>query len=263
MDKSEFRLSEGAFLNDPIEGRELFHYLGYHSTAHGGQDNQASLFVRKPFIGSFVPGDQKNNLTLWRMYGKESDEEGKGCCLTLKRRKLIYVLEEKLASGMAEKKELKGVEGFHFYKVAYHAQKGPGRFFMPGGNSEEEDELNSLMDNLKKMVKAVIKKNKSKAFMTDLQELLNQIAYLFKSTDFMDEKEVRLIIKGAGFERKFQPGAVPPRVYIDMVAIHSAIVGVTLGPKVERANEWASAFYYSLEKEGVEAEILCSQLTYK
>jgi hypothetical protein len=38
---------------------------------------------------------------------------------------------------------------------------------------------------------------------------------------------------------------------------------ITLGPKVERADEWAAAFNYSIKNAGNEAEIIISHLPFK
>lgn len=106
----------------------------------------------------------------------------------------------------------------------------------------------------KKTVKDKIKK---------LEVLLNQIAFLFKSAEYQHENEVRLVIKGVGFDKKIPTETFSPRVFIELVSIRSIIKRITLGPKVERADEWASAFYYSLDKENLHPEILISHLPFK
>jgi hypothetical protein len=55
----------------------------------------------------------------------------------------------------------------------------------------------------------------------------------------------------------------PPGVYIELVKITPLLKQITLGPKVERAEEWASAFYYSLDKQDLHPEILISHLPFK
>jgi len=47
------------------------------------------------------------------------------------------------------------------------------------------------------------------------------------------------------------------------VPIRSLIKKITLGPKVDRADEWAAAFYYSLEKDELKPCIHISHLPFK
>jgi hypothetical protein len=89
LKNSPLRLSEGTFLNDTSEGRELFNYLSYETTKLNNNDTMAELFIERPFIGSFVSDTKHNDLTLWRMYGKEAQSEAKGCALTIYKTKLL------------------------------------------------------------------------------------------------------------------------------------------------------------------------------
>ncbi|MFP3670103.1 hypothetical protein SB717_33985, partial [Priestia sp. SIMBA_032] len=76
LKESPFRLSEGTFLNDTSEGEELFKFL---EVSNGNvKKDHSEIFAKRPFIGSFVDADKNNDLTLWRMYGKEGLEEAKG-----------------------------------------------------------------------------------------------------------------------------------------------------------------------------------------
>lgn len=72
IDKTQFRLSEGAYLNDTSEGTILFDYLDFNTTTQNNCAPNATVFSKKPFIGSFVNQTKNNDLTLWRMYGKET-----------------------------------------------------------------------------------------------------------------------------------------------------------------------------------------------
>lgn len=106
---SMFRLSEGAFLNDTSEGRDLFDYLTVNFSVKKANDGFAEPFADKPFIGSFVTAEKNNDLTLWRMYGKEAKEEAKGCSITIDMNQLIQNLKEKrkLATATASIKRTK------------------------------------------------------------------------------------------------------------------------------------------------------------
>jgi hypothetical protein len=47
------------------------------------------------------------------------------------------------------------------------------------------------------------------------------------------------------------------------VPIKPVIKKITIGPKVERAEEWVAAFYYSFEGTDNKPEIYISQLPFK
>ncbi|MBK9013609.1 MAG: tetratricopeptide repeat protein [Saprospiraceae bacterium] len=130
---SPFRLSEGAFLNDTSEGRNLNEYLEFQNTASESNGTLAELFSRRPFIGSFVKEKQDNNLTLWRMYGKESKEEAKGCAITVEVEKLKTLLQETTTKSKSDGGDIATNTGeiFEFYKVAYR-KKEDDKFVLPG-----------------------------------------------------------------------------------------------------------------------------------
>lgn len=263
LEKSKFRLSEGAFLNDTSEGKELFEFLGFSITPKVLKGTEAIVFTQKPFIGSFVAENKHDDLTLWRMYGKENKEEAKGCATTINRDGFINKIRNEISKDVDS---LITDNGFSFYRVAY--QENAGFKFIIPGDKKSEDKLNNLMKRLKSLIHKFNRtKNKQDADMQNIAELLNGIAYLFKSAEYQYEYELRLVVDGAGFSKDFDENKnndiLPPRVYINLVDIRDLIKKLTIGPKVERADEWAAAFYYSLEKDGTPPEILISHLPYK
>lgn len=259
---SKFRLSEGAFLNDTSEGRELFAYLDFDTATSKKQLALSVLFNQKPFIGSFVSASKFNDLTLWRMYGKEEKEEAKGCAITINPALLVEALKKQLMPSGQNSVTPKDNEAFSFYKVAYRAQDG--QFILPGSQERDVQTLNGYMQALREKVKEVLTKDTTTA--EDRQNILlrlNEIAYLFKTDEYQHEQELRLVLSGVGFDKKVDIGAAMPRVFIELVNIRAIIQKITIGPKVDRADEWAAAFHYSLDKDGLRPEICISHLPYK
>ena len=113
-----------------------------------------------------------------------------------------------------------------------------------------------LMTKLKEKVKSYKIEDK-----TSLEKHLNSIAFLFKSNAYKNENEVRLVVKGVEFEKKYSMNVSPPRVYIELESIKKRVKQITLGPKVDKVNEWVSAFHYSYEVNA--PEIIISHLPYK
>jgi tetratricopeptide (TPR) repeat protein len=265
---SPFRLSEGAFLNDTSEGRELFAYLHFQAKARKSHDMEALSFATKPFIGSFVAETKHDDLTLWRMYGKEEKEEAKGCAITLHQRLLIEAIYSKLnpkeqaASNTQTSNKPQTGNDFSFYRVAYKSYDG--QFVLPGASNEKAQQLNDYMLELAAKVKgADDNPQTADQVRQDIVNRLNDIAYLFKTIEYQHEQEIRLVLDGVGFEKQLNINATPPRVYIELVNIRPLIQKITIGPKVERGDEWAAAFYYSLDKDNLRPEICISHLPYK
>jgi len=263
LESSPLRLSEGAYLNDTSEGRELFKYLSIQIPSAKNNDTIAEPFAQKPFIGSFVAENKHDDLTLWRMYGKEAKEEAKGCAITLIKENYLKNLKTTLATTKDNKNTISQMDGeFSFYRVAYKTHDDTKQFSIPSAE-KDEDELNIYMKKLALEVRNYIKDRTSTSDFKNLLELLNEITYLFKSAEYQYEHEIRLVLNGVGFKKHIQKESMPPRVYIELAPINPVIKKITLGPKVEKPDEWASALYYTLEEKEFFPNILISHLPFK
>lgn len=264
LSESLFRLSEGTFLNDTSEGEELFKFLEVSSD--GVNRSQSEIFTKRPFIGSFVDSSKNNDLTLWRMYGKEGLEEAKGCSLTLNIREFKEEIKKLISTD--EDVNLSNNLDIEFYRVIYRKDKD---FCFSGSTLETNKLLADLMEKLKGEYSKFKKINKQKNEELEILELLNEIAYLFKSIEYQYENEIRLVINEAvGFDKKidfkknnFVPSSYPNRVYIELISIVPLLKTITIGPKVERAEEWGSTFHYFLANKGLKPEIHISKLPFK
>ncbi|HET6990531.1 MAG TPA: tetratricopeptide repeat protein [Bacteroidia bacterium] len=262
INKSQFRLSEGAYLNDTSEGKELYNYLCLEIEQRSNKKDAPEVFINKPFIGSFVPATKHDDLTLWRMYGKEAQVEARGCAITIDSTEFLNSLRSKMIRPENNSKSLQdNTDDFAFFQVAYKTGEENERFIIPG-NKEKEDDLNKLMKELKQNIKRLETDSKEKLYQW-VRNKLTEIIYLFKTDEYQNENEVRLVISGIGFEKNINSDRIPPGVYIELVSIINLIRKVTLGPKVERADEWAAAFHYTMHKEENISEILISHLPYK
>jgi len=251
LGNSKFRLSEGNFMNDPSEGREFFNFLKYKPYTSCEEGLLSESFSPKPFIGSFVTKDKCDDLNMWRFYGKEEGLEAQGCAITLHAQEFIEDINNSLPKG--EEDYLKYESDINFYWVVY-LEPGTTNFYLP--NSKQNEELSKLMEKLRTKVKSYKAKDK-----TSLEKYLNSIAFLFKSDAYKNENEVRLVVKGIEFEKKYNIDLIPPRVYIELESVKNTIKQITLGPKVDKAKKWAAAFHYSYEINA--PEIIISHLPYQ
>lgn len=259
LDETQFRISEGAFLNDTSEGTILFDYLNFDTSTHNNCGPNASVFSKKPFIGSFVNQTKNNDLTLWRMYGKENLEEAKGCAITIDIDELKESIKQKLKTG---NDGLKDFEELEFYKVAYLENN---KFTFSEPRPKQVTKLNSLMKELQSEVIEFRDKPDKKPHETlKIIELLNEVAYLFKNAEYQYQNEVRLVMKDAiGFDKIIDTAFTPPKVYVELVSILPMIKQITIGPKVDRADEWAAAFHYQFLEKDLKPEISISNLPFK
>ena len=248
-------------MNDTSEGTELFKFLQFHSLSRSTDGLVAETFAPKPFIGSFVTESKHDDLNMWRFYGKENGVEARGCAITLRISEFIDAINLCITKG-DEEPDKSSEDDINFYRVAYWNHDLKTTNFHIPNLEEKEPELNLLMDELKKEVKKYKTEDKS-----ILEKYLNTIAFLFKSDAYKNENELRLVIKGIEFEKKFDMDANPPRVYIELVNIRNLIEQITLGPKVDKSDEWAAAIFYSYDNETDEnkkpKKILISHLPYK
>lgn len=259
LKNSRFRLSEGTFLNDTSEGRELFRFLKSSNAEVLGSEmtTVATKFSPKPFIGSFVSGKKHDDLALWRMYGKENKEDGKGCTLTVDRIAFLDAIHNMLSDKSNNNNSGDKPREFEFYRVAYW-DISENKFFVPDIKTVDLDNFNEKMEELRKHIVP----NPTQ----DILALLNTITYLFKTAEYKYEHEVRLVIDAVGIElieKIIDETFEPPKVYIKLVSVAPLIKSITLGPKVEGADEWAAAFSYILEKSGHTPAIYISHLPYK
>ncbi|NVN96013.1 MAG: tetratricopeptide repeat protein [Bacteroidetes bacterium] len=255
LEESKFRISEGNFLNDPSEGEEFFNFLKYKPHISCKNVSSAETFSPKPFIGSFVTKDKHNDLNMWRFYGKEEGVEAKGCAITLFTQEFIDDIKNSLSNEKNKKARLDDESDISFYRVVYVVHGASTSFYIPNSVNKSK-ELKKLMTELKTKVDSYKVTDK-----TFIEKYLNNIAFLFKSDAYKNENEVRLVVKGIEFEKKYNMDVTPPLVYIELESIKKRVKQITLGPKVDNVNEWASAFHYRYEEDA--PTIMISHLPYK
>lgn len=267
---SPFQLSAGSFLNDSSEGQILETFLGI-DTGNVEQSNYESTFAAKPIIGSFVPAELYNDLNLWRMYG----DGAKGCSITFRLDDFQQALYDQLSKpaidkeqeneGQKKVQDKRPKEQFPCYWVAYYDPK-KDTFCIPGQEGLEE-KLNKLMVELKDRYKEMRDKNEEKNdSWIQVTKRLNEIAYLFKLSEYKAEQEIRLIVNPGLFPKQFEFGHGWHRVYMSTVPIRNLTTRICLGPKLPEANRFASLLHHHFEQDPKvkdTPEIILSHLPYQ
>jgi tetratricopeptide (TPR) repeat protein len=271
LSDSVFRLSEGTYLNDTSEGNELLIFLNLPNSQNNKNKGTFDFpFTSKPFIGSFVAVEKHNDLNLWRLYGKENKEDATGCSITINQEGLVRKLKDKLLQENSNDKQtsLNVIDDFSFYRVAYinkDLKEKKNIFSVPSLNNSRTRKLNKAINSLKVAVDNYKKVYKTENERQDLYAKVNEITYLFKSTAYLYEHEVRLVLSGIGFDNDkcVEANELGTKVYINSAPIPTLIKKITIGPKVKRAEELAAAFYYKLAKSNLKPEIVISTLPFK
>nr|WP_320022218.1 tetratricopeptide repeat protein [uncultured Draconibacterium sp.] len=249
INESKLRLSEATFLNDTSEGRTLLDYLGIDSKKDT-RIEKSYPYIQKPYIGSFVNHNLDNNLTLWRMYGKEGKDEAAGCSLKIDGKNLIKEYTENIGNNSAQWNE-NIINEFRFYRVAYIDKNS-----CVSGNNNNDKQIKAKLEKLK----TIFKKNEINP---NILKKIGEITYLFKTTEYQHENETRLVLSGSIFNEVIDEYFSPARVYIELASIVSSIQKIVIGPKVNLADEWAATFYYALKKKNLYPQIEISTLPYK
>lgn len=252
LENSLFRLNEATFVNSATEGKELIEYLSLNTfLSNSGKVKSMKQFNQRgfPFIGSFVPVHKEHDMELWKMCGKGGQEERKGCAITFQKQKLVDAISEKLIAGNDKHLTADSLEDFTFYRVAYLSEDRTS-FIIPEAGEDDNIMLNACLQSLKKSIDRFYNNEENNASCRQyITDKLNEIIFLFKCPGCIYEHEIRMIVKGRGFEPVVDLTYVPPRVYIELVPLKGVISKVTLGPDVAHANELASAFSYHFKKQ--------------
>ena len=273
--KESFRFYNVTYMNDPDEGRRFFEIM---------KDNKANVkkffykksnqpYLSPAYIGSFTmvtsKKKQKDDLFLWRTYGKHDDKEAAGACLLFKHGGSCFAKRFKHQLGPIPQSlldnestlESRPQTKLSLYKISY-----------------PDDENAETLKYLKKLAKKIRKINcfnnkkqhkKKKKQLDELaRDFLDTIRFLFKSDHYKAEKEVRIVEFHAYKENKTQPldnnikvdvKQIPPRFYVEAPE-NFYFSKVILGPRVRNSRDWKQWIEY--EKKDPKVKVHQSNIKY-
>lgn len=255
FNESKFRLSEGNFLNDPSEGREFFNFLNSEQQIFPIPLNSDLLTGAKPFIGSFVVDSDKDDLNMWRFYGKENGIEASGCSITVDKSELINDVIDSIDKDDEGYNSLR--DDIDFFYMAYYDKEGDT--FLTS-ESVDRNKLLELLTELRDLLQS-----KYNDFTEEekkiVEEDLISIAFLFKNIIYKNEQEVRILTNGAPFKKIIDIKSIPHKVYIELIPIKRHIEQIQFGPRSEDVLEWSASLNYAYE--GQPPQLDRSMLPYK
>ena len=283
-EKRLFRLYNAAYMNDPEEGRVFFEIMNRWTDIdidiEGSFYRDNKLHPSPAYIGSFVKVDakdpkQKDELFLWRTYGKHDGQEAAGACLIFKHEGTVFAenyrqqigamqqLQAKLpmSKGDHQNPEEKQPRKPDLYKIVYSDENlsplshvDALRLSFRGYSDEEtnrglSEELNKLAESLKQIKKHIGEEkddNSRKKLRELVRDLLDTIRFLFKARHYREEKEVRVVQVRYYDETKtaqkpddiqVDTNQIPPRFYLKTHE-NFRFSEVILGPQTRGVHEW-------------------------
>jgi hypothetical protein len=250
MIKTPIRISNASYVNDPGEGTVLLEYVKHHLSNKGKNKKGSSLwehifsicldkdrqeinfnrvftlsFIKTQSNGNTCEG-KKDKLKMWTRYG----DNGQGCCIVLK--------------------DLRKLTDNCLYKIIYIDDNQK----IEDDDPSIENQLDKLIDKISNYLSSLESKLKddNEDCHTEccslLIDLLDEVRFLFKSTDYKDEEEVRIIQCFEEGHPSIKSGSYDPenvdKIYVELDK-DLIFEEVILGPKVQNPEGVAAYLYHS------------------
>lgn len=247
QEKSPLRLGHLNAVNDPNEGKLLWHTLGHDP-----------IEANPIFVGCFLP--DSDSLNMWRFYSKNHlNDDACGCAITFNIADFFdYSLLEK-SKDTTEKEDGKTdiahsnkdeylEESAAFYRVIYIGEDGHPV-------NDTKGELKQSIEKLKSAVNTFLGDSPTNDRYQVLAKLLGPLPYLLKDADYKDEQEHRIIITHLGYGaeeiKAIDPDLeknTPPKLYLELHRGNhlKPISYVTLGPKAPYKEMMAPYWHHQL-----------------
>lgn len=188
---SKSRLSNVNYMNDPSEGKVLNQFLTL--------DSQLQQLTLKPspwFLMSLTSAIDR--LEMWAQYGCQAQ----GVCLILSpsdflKRDLVWGpknFKDKQENDMSSI-DLNEVNGDFIYRIGYLSisEQNDDILEKKYNTCLSDAEIDTINDSLNRMKERVVAIDRSSKLFEVVNEILDEIRYLFKSADYSYESELRIL----------------------------------------------------------------------
>ena len=270
--KEHFRFYNAAYMNDPEEGSVFFNIMkesGIDVKKDFYEEDEDPPYPSPAYIGSFIMVDsnnqeQRDELFLWRTYGKHNGQEAAGACLIFRHEGTCFAKTyEPQVGGMQRLQSEPSMVTGDLKNPGERQQSKPALYkilYMDKETKKElSEELNELAESLKQVEHHASKRrgNKKNRLKRLARELLDNIRFLFKASHYKEEHEVR-VIQFCYYDENMSQGPdginidteqIPPHFYLDA---HDSFRfdEVILGPEAHGVREWTQW----LKKRGIKAK---------
>ena len=219
--KGRLLLSNANYMNDPSEGKILLEYFNTMDSSFSSLFYRNEFEVSSVYLSSFTTAI--DNLPMWSQYGNN----GKGCCIVFNKNYFNKPKEvHDITDNLKENESVRQDECV-LYRICYIDDKNNEYKFQ-----EKDKEIERCLKNISKNLKNINNQNEKKIIL----KYLEQIRYLFKSSDYEHEEEYR-ILKNVPINSKkiiIREDVKPvPKLYVKIESKLNQISEVILGPKVD------------------------------
>lgn len=248
------------YMNDPYEGLPLLDSLTAGWVSNHVFPKESSKLFREDlynesyiFLKSFT--EKVDTLFMWNRYASDYESDGKnsnGCCIQFDPETFNQII-----SLSSESESIFFNEDYYLYRMVYISDDGTIKREVNPGITEDTLILYSTLKSLfielnnKLGILSISKdfEQIKKEVQISLRDSLKSIIFLFKSDDYAEEVESRLI-----FERKHDEADSirfvsnnPPKLAINPYK-QIYINKIVFGPNVRNEEEWWPYFQYELNK---------------
>ena len=219
--KGRLLLSNANYMNDPSEGKILLEYLNTMDSSFSSLFYRNEFEVSSVYLSSFTTAI--DNLPMWSQYGNN----GKGCCIVFNKNYFDKPKEvHDITENLKENESVRQDECV-LYRICYIDDKNNKYKFQ-----KEDEDIKKSLENIYGNFKIINDENVEKIVMVYLE----QIRYLFKSSDYKHEKEYRILknvpINSTKIITREDVKPVP-KLYVKIESKLNQISEVILGPKVD------------------------------
>ena len=219
--KGRLLLSNANYMNDPSEGKILLEYLNTMDSSFSSLFYRNEFEVSSVYLSSFTTAI--DNLPMWSQYGNN----GKGCCIVFNKNYFDKPKEvHDITDNLKENESVRQDECV-LYRICYIDDKNNKYKFQ-----KEDEDIKKSLENIYGNFKIINDENVEKIVMVYLE----QIRYLFKSSDYKHEKEYRILknvpINSTKIITREDVKPVP-KLYVKIESKLNQISEVILGPKVD------------------------------
>ena len=264
---NRFYLSKATGMADSTEGEFLFDLIEKVSKDYEKQE----ALPRVAWIGSFILYEERDGhysddvLLFWRLYGKDRKKEAAGCSLVYSANlfetemSLRNPIEPALSSIFYDRLSYKSpqntLESQESQEISIMRPKKrnlPRLYKVFYGENEQKDNLDKINLHLGK-IKELKKKNEFQNYKGKIDAvilaLLDEIRFLFKSTYYKEENEVRIL------EVSYDPSTQKHFELGEDFRPNK----ITIGPLSKKVKKWKTL----IKNQHPEIEVKKSQIAYR
>ena len=254
--RGRLRYYNAIYMNDPSEGDSIFECFSNQNLIRIAFSKGKKTKESSVYLGSFLANNDsdlhEDELVMWRTYGKDEKQvEAAGCSLIIKDNFFDKHVEERLMEQTSGEQNIQDgvMVSQGLYQVIYFKA---GQYHI-----NDVDEIERRMASLELIImellslqEKITEDDDKKTVDEIIFDRLSRICYLFKSSDYDFEHEVRVIqYMPRGTELIQVDEGFPPKLYISSnKPILPYLEKIFIGSKVDNPDNWMAYLDYRIKE---------------